>query len=136
MTPLLDLIKQFEGCKLTPYICPAGVLTVGWGATGAGVNLGEVWTQEQADKRLESDALKAIRQTLALCPTLSGNRLYAVADFTFNLGAGRLKASTLRKRINADQWELVPAELRKWVNGGGRKLPGLVKRREAEIALI
>jgi len=136
MKPLLDLIKRFEGCKLTPYICPAGVLTVGWGATGAGVNLGEVWTQEQADRRLESDAMNAVKQTLALCPGLAGNRLYAVADFTFNLGSGRLKASTLRKRINADQWELVPTELRKWVMGGGRKLQGLVKRREAEIALI
>lgn len=72
-----------------------------------------------------------------LCPSIdSPERLAAIIDFTFNLGAGSLKASTLRKRINAGRWEDVPYELRKWVKGGGKVLPGLVKRREAEIGLI
>jgi lysozyme len=62
--------------------------------------------------------------------------LAAVSDFTFNLGAGKLRASTLRRRLLAEDWEGAPHELRKWVFGGGKKLPGLVRRRAAEAALI
>jgi GH24 family phage-related lysozyme (muramidase) len=130
------LIKRFEGCKLMPYYCPAGVLTCGWGSTGPDVFPGRAWTQEYADSRMLMDAQKFARGTLALCPSLTGQRLSAVADFSYNLGLGRLKSSTLRKKINASEWDSVPVELRKWVNGGGRKLPGLVFRREAEIGLL
>jgi lysozyme len=63
-------------------------------------------------------------------------RLAALIDFAFNLGTGALQMSTLRKRVNARQWDAVPAELRKWVIGGGRVLPGLVRRREAEIRVL
>ena len=56
--------------------------------------------------------------------------------FTFNLGAGRLQTSTLRRRINHTDWAGAALELRKWVHGGGRVLPGLVARRQAEIALL
>ena len=68
--------------------------------------------------------------------TESPGRLAAIVDFTFNLGAGRLQTSTLRRCINAGNWDRVPQELRRWVRGGGRVLPGLVRRREAEVALI
>jgi lysozyme len=64
------------------------------------------------------------------------NRLAAMVDFTFNLGAGRLQTSTLRRRINQTDWPGAALELRKWVHGGGRVLPGLVARRQAEIALM
>lgn len=74
---------------------------------------------------------------LKLCPGIdSPERLAAIIDFTFNLGTGRLKSSTLRKRINAGRWNDVPKELRKWTKGGGRVLAGLVKRREAEVSLV
>lgn len=74
---------------------------------------------------------------LRLCPGIdSPERLAAIIDFTFNLGAGNLRASTLRRRINAGRWNDVPKELRKWVKGGGRVLAGLVKRREAESDLV
>jgi lysozyme len=74
---------------------------------------------------------------LRLCPGVdSPGRLAALIDFTFNLGSGQLRASTLRKRVNAGDWDAVPAELRKWVRGGGRVLRGLVLRRGAEAALI
>ena len=136
LADLYRLIRHFEGCRLVPYYCPAGVLTCGWGSTGPDVFPGRAWTQEYADKRMEQDALRFARGTLALCPQLTDARLCAIADFAYNLGLGRLKASTLRKRINAGDWPAVPVELRKWVMGGGRKLPGLVKRREAEIAII
>lgn len=88
---------------------------------------------------MQADLLSATTETLALCPSLAfekPGRLAAIADFTFNLGGGRLKASTLRRVINAGNWAAVPAELRKWVYGAGRKLPGLILRREAEITLL
>lgn len=136
LSELYTLIKRFEGCRLRPYLCPAGVWTCGWGSTGADVIPGRAWTQEYADRRMRQDAEKFARGTLALCPNLSGNDLCAIADFAYNLGLGNLRISTLRKRINAGDREAAYRELRKWVRGGGRALPGLVKRREAEIALM
>jgi lysozyme len=82
------------------------------------------------------DAEKFAKAALSLCPELEGDKLCAIADFTYNLGVGRLKHSTLRKRINAGDWGGAAIELRKWVNGGGKRLPGLVLRREAEINLL
>ena len=63
-------------------------------------------------------------------------RLAAIVDFTFNLGAGRLQTSTLRRRVNQRDWHGAGQELRRWVYGGGKVLPGLVTRREAEVALL
>ena len=97
---------------------------------------GRAWTQEYANARLAQDAERFAAGTRALCPGLSGDRLAAIADFAYNLGLGRLKASTLRRRLNEGDMEGAKVELRKWVNGGGRKLPGLVLRREAEAALL
>jgi lysozyme len=64
------------------------------------------------------------------------NRLAAIVDFTFNLGAGRLQTSTLRRRVNQRDWAEAARELRRWVHGGGKVLPGLVARREAEVQLL
>jgi lysozyme len=77
--------------------------------------------------------------TLRYCPVLAAEpegRLAAIIDFTFNLGAGRLQTSTLRRRVNQRDWTAAANELRRWVYGGGKVLPGLVARREAEIALV
>lgn len=134
---LLVLIRRWEGLRLNAYLCPAGVWTIGYGHT-RGVKKGDVWTLEQAEEALLADAAEHLEATLALCPVLrnaSPARQAAIADFTFNLGEGRLKASSLRRRLNDQEYGLVPHELRKWVWGGGRKLPGLIARREAEIAL-
>lgn len=133
---LYVLVRRFEGCKLTPYLCPAGVWTCGWGSTGPDVFPGRAWTQEYADHRLQLDAAKFAKGALALCPRLTGDALCAVADFAYNLGLGRLQASTLRRRLNEGDWEAAKVELRKWVNGGGRRLPGLVLRREAEASML
>jgi len=119
-----------------PYICPAGVWTCGWGSTGFDVFPGKPWTQEYADQRLEQDALRFAIGTMKLCPALSGDRLCAIADFAYNLGLGALKGSTLRKRILADDMAGAAIELRRWVRGGGRVLPGLVIRRATEAALL
>jgi len=137
------LARRFEGCYLRPYLCPAGVPTIGYGATfypnGRAVTLHDSpITREYAEKMLmwmlTTVYLPAV---VKLCPKVTTQKqLAALNDFAFNLGTGRLKSSTLRKRVNAGQWDLVPAELRKWDKGGGKKLRGLTLRREAECTLI
>lgn len=77
-----------------------------------------------------------IAHALRLSPSLEGDRLTSIADFIFNLGPTKYAASTLRKRVNEGRWEDARTELRRWVYGGGRKLPGLVLRREAEATLL
>lgn len=136
LTQLYALIKRFEGCRLTPYLCPAGVWTCGWGSTGADVFPGRAWTQAYADMRMDQDAKRFARETLALCPELRGARLSAIADFAYNLGTSRLRASTLRRKLNQGDFSGAARELSKWVYGGGRVLPGLVRRRAAEAALL
>jgi len=137
------LARRFEGLRLSPYLCSAGVATIGYGATyyddGISVTLKDPpITRERAEALL----LWMVRRVylpavMKLCPSVDKpERIAALIDFTFNLGVGRLKGSTLRRKVNAGDWEAVPAELRKWTRGGGRVLRGLVIRREAEIALI
>lgn len=137
------LARRFEGLYLRPYLCPAGVPTIGYGATyyedGTRVTLLDPpITRERADALL----LHMVRTVYLpavckLCPGIdSADRAAALIDFAFNLGTGKLKASTLRKRVNAGQWDDVPDELMKWVRAGGRVLAGLVKRRRAEAELV
>lgn len=127
---------QFEGCHLMPYRCPAGIWTCGWGSTGWGVIPGQAWTQAYADQRRDMDIQKARTAALRACPGLTSGRLEAVTDFVYNVGAGSLMASTLRRVVNARDWANVPAQLRRWVFGGGKRLRGLERRREAEILLL
>lgn len=137
------LARRFEGLYLLPYLCPAGVPTIGFGATyyenGVRVTLKDpAITRERAEALLlwlvRTVYLPAV---LKLCPGVdTPQRLAALIDFAFNLGASNLAASTLRKRVNANRWADVPTEMRKWNRGGGRVLRGLVLRREAEVALI
>ena len=135
---LIALIKKFEGCKLVAYLCPANVWTVGWGATGPDVKAGVRWSQEEADARLKKDAVVYWLASVKLSPRLaySETKHSAIADFCYNLGVGRYKASTLKKRVDEGDWEGAVEELEKWVWGGGRKLPGLVARRKAEGELL
>lgn len=134
------LARRFEGLYLTPYICPAGVPTIGYGATyyenGKSVKLTDPKiTKEYAEKLLVwMIQTKYLPDVLKLCPGVTDPiKLAGLIDFTFNLGSGRLKTSTLRKRVNTGQWDLVPTEYRKWTRGGGKILRGLVIRREADI---
>lgn len=135
---LYRLIRRFEGCRLRAYLCPAQVWTIGWGATGTEIGPGLVWSQAQADARLERDAQKFARQTLALCPNLvdRSNQLSALADFAYNLGIGNLRSSTLRKRVLNEDWLGARQQLLRWVRGGGKVLRGLVLRRQAEAELL
>ncbi len=137
------LARGFEGLYLTPYLCPAGVATIGYGATYY-ENGSRVQLTDPPITRARAEALLLwmvrtvyLPSVLRLCPAVDNpQRLAALIDFTFNLGAGALKGSTLRKRVNDGDWDAVPAELRKWSRGGGRVLRGLVLRREAEAVLI
>lgn len=142
----IDLAKRFEGFhrvpqfdpgRAHPYVCPAGYWTIGYG------HLCEPGhppiTERQAEEYLIQDLVTALNATLRYCPVLateSEGRLAAIVDFTFNLGAGRLQASTLRRRLNQRAWDLAALELQRWVCGGGRVLPGLVARRNAEAKLL
>jgi lysozyme len=140
----LALCIRFEGIRLSPYLCPAGVPTIGCGSThyldGRSVQLSDppITREDAIALCRESIRRRYLRATIAMCPAIdTPKRLAALADFAYNLGIGALRASTLRRRVNSGRWQDVPAELRKWVHcGGGRILRGLVLRREAEASLL
>jgi lysozyme len=142
VTLTAQLCRRFEGFRAKPYLCPAGVATVGYGATtyldGRVVRLTDQPLSREAAERLLCGQIERIYLpgTRALCPGLKGAALAAITDFAFNLGLTRLKASTLRRRLLAGDLCGAVNELRKWTHGGGRVLPGLVLRREAEVALM
>ena len=141
------ICKHFEGFhKLTvragqklavPYICPAGYWTIGFGHLCAAEH--KPITLEEAENLLLKDLQASVLAALRACPVLAHEpefRLAAVASFVFNLGAGRLQSSTLRRRINQQDWEGGAGEFLRWVHAGGRVLGGLLARRKAEAALF
>lgn len=138
------LCRRFEGLYLKPYMCPANVPTIGYGSTayenGVRVTLADpAVTKERAEQLLQHDLKTIYPHVVRLCPTLPAlgpGPVAAILDFTYNLGAGRLRASTLRKKIEAGDLDAARLELEKWVRGGGKVLPGLVKRRKAEALLL
>lgn len=139
---VLDLCVRFEGFSAQPYLCSAGVATVGYGATryidGRAVRLTDPpVTREQAMTLLRASIERQyMPQVIALCPGIdTPGRLAAITDFAFNCGTGALRSSTLRRRINDGQWDDVPAQLMRWVFAAGKRLRGLERRRAAEAAL-
>lgn len=141
----LALIKQFEGCarkrsdgRFEAYPDPGtggAPWTIGWGATGKGIGPGTIWTQAECDARLEHDLLRFAREvTRALgdAPT-SQHQFDALVSFHYNTGA--ITKATLTRLHKAGEFEAAAAEFGKWVNAGGKRLRGLVRRREAEAAL-
>lgn len=143
----IELAKRFEGFErqvkrgieiaAIPYVCPAGFWTIGYGHLCSQDH--PPITQDEAEAYLAQDLVKALNATLRYCPVLAAEpegRLAAIVDFTFNLGAGRLQTSTLRRRINQQDWASAAQELRRWVYGGGKVLPGLVTRRIVESNLL
>lgn len=140
MTPspdCADLIKQFEDCKLSAYLCPAGIPTIGWGSTGPDIALGLRWTRAQADMRLAADLATFGKQVAALIgdsPTTQ-HQFDALCSFAYNLGAGALGKSTLLKDHKDGLYQAAQGQFGLWTKGGGKVLAGLVKRRAAEAAL-
>ena len=138
------LCKQFEGYKGKPYLCPAGIPTIGYGSTyyadGRKVALTDAPMSETDAtvlllQELHHTYLPAV---LRHCPVLltDEKKCNAIVDFAYNLGTGRLQTSTLKRKINANDWEGAKEQLLLWTKGGGRVLPGLVKRRTAECRLL
>jgi lysozyme len=151
----IELIKSFESCKLEAYLdFPGKVPTIGWGHT-AGVKLGDVCSQEQADQWLEED-LKDAEDIVnwGVKVSLTQNQFDALVSFVYNIGPGMPKkkdgflwlraldvdgnpeGSTLRRKINAGNFAGAATEFRKWGKAMGQEVPGLVRRRLAEKALF
>ena len=139
-----SLCRQFEGFRSKPYLCPAGVPTIGYGSTyygdGRKVTLNDLpTTQEEAYvllmHELEHTYLPGV---LRNCPILATDekKCNAIVDFVYNLGIGRLQTSTLKRKINSQEWEAAQEQLMLWTKGGGKVLPGLLKRRQAECFLL
>lgn len=138
------LVKRFEGCAkrgpdglIYPYICAAGFSTQGWGIVVPSMDVPPI-TQDMADAIFMRELPRYMTDALRASPGLAKHprRLAAITSFVFNLGAARYRASTLRKRVDAEDWAGACEEILKWNRGGGRVLPGLVKRRQAEAELL
>ena len=132
----LSLIKKFEGLELEAYKCAAGVWTLGYGHT-AGVQEGDVWSEEQANEQLKIDmhVYAGYINDHVTCP-LSQNQFDALVSWVYNLGPANLKASTMLKVLNSGDYEGVPAQIKRWNKAGGKVLEGLIRRREAEALLF
>ena len=141
----IALIKRFEGCakrrddgQFEAYPDPGtggAPWTIGWGATGKGIGSGTVWTAQQCDARLEADLARysaEVSRALGEAPT-SQQQFDALVSFHYNTGA--IARATLTRLHQAGNYDGAAAEFGKWVNAGGRRLAGLVRRREAEAAL-
>lgn len=138
------LCRPFEGLRLKPYICPAGYPTIGYGTVfkpdGTKVTMehpeisketAEEWLLSELKTNYLAGVLKA-SPSLISYPRVLG----AMTDFAYNLGVARYRGSTLRKRVNEQDWDGAVEQLMLWTKAGGRILPGLVKRRQAEAVLM
>ena len=132
----LSLIKEFEGCRLSTYICPVGIPTIGYGSTGRHVTPGKTITQAEAEALLLKDLArfeKGVNELITV--PLQQCQFDALVSFAFNCGNTALQESTLRRRLNAgeDPNTVAKAELPRWTNNG---LAGLVRRRMEEVNLF
>ena len=132
----IDLIKNFEGCRLKAYKCPAGIWTIGYGHT-SGVKEGQVITLEQAEQFLRQD-LKRFETSVRNLVTvpIKQNQFDALVSFAYNLGATALSTSTLLKKLNNSDYNGAALEFDRWVYANGNKLNGLIRRRAAEKELF
>ncbi len=158
-----DLMHRFEGCRNKPYLCPAHIWTIGYGhvlyqeqiklpmARVEGKDIPmirkemplkpedrRVWSKEEIEKLFADDVASFERGVLRLVPGVAGRQgaFDALVSISFNFGLGNLQRSTIRMKANRGDWEGAADAFRAWTKGGGKVLPGLVKRREAEIALF
>jgi len=141
------LIKHFENCmqrtasgRFVPYVCPAGVLTIGWGHTndnGRRFEASAAWTQAECDAAFDEDMAvfeKVVRGTVTA--PLRQHHFDALVSFAYNCGQGNLSSSTLLRKLNSHDFEGAALEFPKWNRGGGKVLAGLIRRRAAEALLF
>jgi GH24 family phage-related lysozyme (muramidase) len=131
----IDLIKRFEGCNLTAYLCPAGVPTIGYGHTG-GVKIGETITQEHADRLLASDLVRFELAVDRHLPNATQSQFDALVSFSFNVGVGAFERSTLLRKAKGGDIEGAAREFARWNKAGGKVLAGLTRRCEAQRVLF
>ena len=132
----LALIKKFEGCRLESYRCSANVLTIGYGHTG-GVKEDDTISQPEADELLENDIAKFEKYVSDnVVPELKQYQFDALVAWTFNLGVGNLRQSTMLRKLNEGDYQSVPSEMNRWNKAGGKTLDGLIRRRKAEGLLF
>jgi GH24 family phage-related lysozyme (muramidase) len=142
LAPAQRIVKEFEGCKLKAYRCPAGVLTIGWGHTGPFVTSEALQiSQAQADHLLDKDLQRFYEALVGAIPAVTSwppNRIAALVSWTYNIGIGAMQDSTLRRRILAGEnpAKVVAEELPRWNKANGKELPGLTRRRAAELSLF
>ena len=159
----LHLMHKFEGYKNKPYLCPAHIWTVGWGTVIYQEQIrlpmvrvpdkhtpmirkemplkpedNRVWSKEEINELFRVDVESFERGVLRLVPGVVSRQgsFDALVSISYNFGLGNLQRSTIRMRANRGDWEGAADAFRVWTKGGGKVLPGLVKRREAEIALF
>lgn len=131
----IALIKEFEGLRLKAYLCPGGVWTIGYGHT-AGVKPGMVISEAQAEEYLKADLIAFERYLNGLGLALNQNQFDALISFIYNVGTGNFSNSTLLRKVRANpQDNSIMDEFLRWVYSKGRVLPGLQRRRLAEMKL-
>lgn len=138
----LELIKKYEGFSSKPYLCPAKVPTIGYGSTyyedGSKVKLTDSpITQERATLLLESLLVSFEKAVDSYCiDTINQSQFDALCSFAYNCGVGNLKSSTLLKKVNVNPDNpTIKDEFLKWTKGGGKSIPGLIRRRTEEAQL-
>lgn len=156
-----DLMHRYEGCRNRPYLCPADIWTIGYGhvlyqdqirlpVVTDKPNIvvrkkyslkpedNRVWSKEEINQLFSDDVASFERGVLRLVPGCVGRQgsFDALVSFAFNAGLGNLQRSTIRIKANRGDWEGAADAFLMWTKGGVRVLPGLVKRRQAEIALF
>lgn len=139
----MKIIMAAEGFRSHPYLCPAGVPTIGYGTTwypdGGVVTLRDAPISKLTAQNLLLHAVKNkfLPAVINLCPGAdTPSRLAALVSFVYNLGVSALKTSTLRKRVNAQNWPEAVYEIKRWNKSKGKVLAGLVVRRNAEAMLL
>jgi lysozyme len=139
----IDLIKSFEGLKLNAYKCPAGIVTIGFGSTyyadKSPIKMGDKLKDIQEAEELLKATVITFESTingLFYNVTLKQNQFDALVSLVFNIGPNAFAASTLLKKAKVNPNDKsIEIEFNRWVNGGGKKLPGLIHRRKAESKL-
>jgi lysozyme len=131
----IALIKQFEGCELTAYKDPVGILTIGYGSTGPHVKPGMTITEAEAEALLRKDLSRFEAAVEKLAGTASQGQFDAMVSLAFNIGEGAFGKSTLLKLHKTGNYPGAASEFGKWVRAGGKVLKGLVRRRAAEAEL-